>query len=61
MKKYKIRSIFNYTVTKYDWSFHFLPYLVIWKTKYPSNNTYEFSVGFMFWEFSVMWRTKKKD
>ena len=53
----KISFSFKYLITKYDWCFYFIPNLVIWK---PYNGAYEFSVGFLLWEFDIRVRTRKK-
>lgn len=53
----EISFSFKYLITKYDWCFYFIPNLVIWK---PYNGAYEFSVGFLLWEFDIRVRTRKK-
>lgn len=53
----KINFSFNYLITQYDWSFHFIPSLVVWK---PCDYAYEISAGFLLWEFNVLISTIKK-
>ena len=53
----KISFSFMYLITKYDWCFYLIPNLVVWKVY---DGVYEISVGFLFWEFDIRIRTKKK-